>query len=556
MKALLYLEYRTFVNHVKLTLRSPKRLIPALFALGWVLFFLHGWGRSAHHPHDTLPLDKLNAYMAIIRPAVFGLLTILSSLVLTAALSQSLIGFRQCELDFLVPSGLDRRLVLGSKLSRLMLKAVGFPALFAVFWLPSGHHAIKAAHGGSLWIAFLGFCAYGIFFLSLYTLVNLIGTYRPGGRWWVSFVVRGLALSAAGFPAVLALGGWLLTGNPLVYLLPALRSPITTTALFPVKWLADLLLSLVTGWSPTMTAEFAGLALLGVLVFAVTISRKENPYEPSLVSTVGLAAMMAASNSGEMQALAARVKQAELKKIKPARTSIPPFGRGAWAFVWKSTVYFRRSYFNVQVGMLLMLGLLVAVPRIVMTAAGEHFEAMSSAGAALFSLPILVLFGSLIAGQELRRDLKLVDIVKPMPILSWHIMAAEAVSSTGLLSLAAWFIVAEVGILYGIPHDGSLIAIALAIPFIIGACSCVQLPISVIYPNWEEVSGQSIGGTLMFVLSIAVIAFSFLIGVGLWRLGFWRPAVPAAVILFCLAMSIAGVAVGTFLYQRYDPTDE
>lgn len=556
MKALLYLEYRTIVNEIKRTLRSPRRLIPALLMLAMMLFFFRGSGRSGAHPPETLPLEKLDAFMYIIRPAVFGLLTLISSLVLTAALSQSLIGFRQCELDFLVPSGLDRRLIMGSKLLSLTLKALGIPVVFTVIWLSSTRNEIISGHGAPVWTALLAFYVYTFFFLSLYTLVNLIGTYRPGGKWWVSLVVRGLALSALGFPAVLALGGWLLTGNPLVYLLPALRSPITTTALFPVKWLTDLLLSVVTGWSPVMTAEFAGLTLLAGVVFYATISRKENPYEPSLISSVGLAAIMVASHTGEMKALAARVKDAELKKINPARTSIPPFGRGAWALVWKSTVCSRRSYFNVQVVMVLMLGLFVAVPKILMTAFGENSEAIPSAGAALFALPILILFGSLMATQELRRDLKLVDIVKPMPIQSWHIMAAEAAFSTGLLSLAAWFVLAEVGILYGIPHNGSLLVMALTVPFVVAACTCVQVPISVIYPNWEEVSSQSTGGFLTMLVAISVLGLSLLIGISLWGLGLWRPAVPLAVILFSGAMSIAGVAVGAFLYQRYDPTDE
>jgi hypothetical protein len=556
MKALLYLEYRTFVNYVKLTLRSPKRLIPVLIGLGWVLFVFHSFGRSTHHPHETLPLDKLNAYMEFIRPLVFGALTLISSLVLTAALSQSLIGFRQCEIDFLVPSGLDRRLIMGSKLLRLTSKPLGLLALLTVMWLAPTRAAITSGSGAPVWTAFLALLVYGFFFLSLYTLVNLIGTYRPGGKWWVSLVVRGLAISAAGFPAVLALGGWVLTGNPLVYLLPALRSPITTTALFPVKWLTDLLLAVVTGWSPMMTVELAGLILLAGVVFAATISRKENPYEPSLTSSLGLVAFMVASHSGQMKALAARVKDAELKKMKPVRTSIPPFGRGAWAFVWKSTVCSRRSYFNVQVVMVLALGFMVAVPKILMAALGEHSDAIPSTMAALFLLPILILFGSLIAGQELRTDLKLVDIVKPMPVQSWHIMAAEAAFSTGLLSLAAWLVLAEVGILYGIPHNGSLLVMALAVPFVIAACTCVQLPISVIYPNWEEVSSQSTGSALTMLLSASVLGLSLLIGVGLWRLGLWRPAVPVAVILFCSAMSIAGTAVGTFLFQRYDPTDE
>ncbi len=556
MKALLYLEYRTIVNEIRRTLRSPRRLIPGLITLGMLLFlFQHRSGSPSRHAMDPRVLDLLGQHIEYVRPAVFGLVTLLSSLILTAALGQSLIAFRQNELDYLVPSGLDRRLIMGSKLLGLMSKVLGLPAVFAIMWLPSVR-SVLAGKGAVVWPAFIGFCAFGFFFLSLYTLVNLIGAYRPGGKWWASLLVRGLAVSAVGFPFILALGGWLLAGNPLVYLLPALRSPITTTAFFPVKWLTDLLLAVVTGWSPVLTAELAGLVLLAGVVFAATISRKENPYEPSLTSSAGLVAVMVASHSGELQALAARVRDAELRKIKPARTSIPPFGRGAWAFVWKSAVSTRRGYFNACVGILLVIVVLIAVPKIVMAALGEHSDSTPSAMVALCLLPILIMFGSLAAMHELRADLKQANIVKPMPIAAWQIMAAETAHATGLLSLAAWVVLAELAALYGVPHNGSMLVIALTVPFVIAACSCVQVPISVIYPDWEEATSQSTGSGLTILLTVSVLGFSLLIGTGLWGLGLWRPAVALALILFCSAMSIAGTAVGTFLFQRYDPTNE
>lgn len=555
MRALLYLEYRTVVNHAKLALRSPKRLIPVLFMLGWLLFIFVGPGGPRANTTD-IALADLQPYMVYIWPAVFGLLVLVSSVLLTAAFSQSLIAFRQAEMDFLVPSGLDRRLILGSKLLRLMTKSLGLPIFITIIWMPSMRSALAYGENAAAWLAYLAFFVYAGFFLSLYTLVNLVGAYRPGGRWWASMVVRGLAYSVVLSPIVLALAGWLLAGNALALVLPALRNPVVTGLLFPVKWLTDLLLAPIGGWSIMRSFELLGLAILGGVTFALAVNRRENPYEPSLVSRVGVAGFLAASRTGDWSSYVQRVKEAEIRKINPARTSIPPFGRGAWALVWKSVVSLRRSYFSAYVGLLLLLGLLVSIPKIVMVAVGGVSGTIPSTMVALSTVPILVLFGSLFAMMELRKDLKQVNLVKPMPFPAWQMLAAETTHAVGFVTAAAWAVMLETAVLYGMPADGSLFLLAAVTPFVSAAAACVQLPVSVIYPDMDDPTAQSAGGFLTMVSTMAVLGLSGFIGVGLWGLGLWRPAVALAVVLFTSAISITGVAGATLLYARYDPTDE
>ncbi len=555
MKTLLYLESRIVINHIKLILRSPKRLVPALLSLGCLLFVFGGAG-GRHDRTCHVALAELRPYMEYIWPTVFGLSVIISAISLTAAFSQSLIAFRQTEVDFLIPSGLDRRLVMGSKLLKLILKSLGLPVFVTIVWMSSMQTVFASGESAAAWPAYLAFLMYAAFFLSLYTLVNLIGAYRSGGRWWVSLVVRSLSLSTMLFPVALALAGWLLAGNAVAYLLPAFRHPVTTTLLFPAKWLTDLLLSPITGWNATASIELLGLAALGVVTFGLVVNRRENPYEPSLVSPVGMAALVAASRTGDWTAYAKMIRDAEIRKINPARTSVPPFGRGAWALVWKSAVFFRRRHLSAYACMLVVLGLLVAAPKIVMTAVGESAVSIPSWGVSLPFLLLIILFGSMISMAEMRKDLKQADLVKPMPIAAWQMMVIETAYAVALVTAAAWAVMIESAALDAVQGGGLLFLMAVVTPFVVGATTCAQLPVSVIYPDMDEPASQSIGGFLAFVLAAAVMGGSALIGAVPWNVGLWRPAVALAVIVFTLAISVAGVAVGSLLYARYDPTDE
>ncbi|MCX6375147.1 MAG: hypothetical protein NTU88_03760, partial [Armatimonadetes bacterium] len=146
MKPILYLEIRQFVNAVKLTFRSPKRLIPAIVFGVWFLFvFLsNSFSRGGvHHiPAGIIP----ETWVERLWSSVFALGVLITIWLLQMAFSESLIVFGMPEVDFVFPTPIRRRVVMSLKLLKMYVR-LGFYLAFIIYFI-SGPMQLLSTQGG------------------------------------------------------------------------------------------------------------------------------------------------------------------------------------------------------------------------------------------------------------------------------------------------------------------------------------------------------------------------------------------------------------------------
>jgi len=120
LKPLLYLELRQLVNSLRNTLRSPKRLIPALVMSAWGFALImqcvllgSGVERGMRRGFPILDAPK-GAEM--IRVGAFAFLCLHSIAIIYQAFSNGAMVFSIAHIDFLFPTPISRRWVLLIKL--------------------------------------------------------------------------------------------------------------------------------------------------------------------------------------------------------------------------------------------------------------------------------------------------------------------------------------------------------------------------------------------------------------------------------------------------------
>ncbi|HUV05792.1 MAG TPA: putative ABC exporter domain-containing protein [Armatimonadota bacterium] len=559
MKMLLDLELRQFVNYMKLTLRSPKRLIPALLMLAYILWFFQ-MGMLGSREFRELPRGVPAAGLAVpdfvwplVWAGVFGLLTLVLVYRLLRAFSQSLIVFGLAEIDFLFPVPISCRLIMLFKLLKLYVTVAAFATFFLIFyWLMFGAFAGSSGGGPSLLAAWAAVTLYAVLVINVCTTVNLVATFRAGGRWWLAWAVRLAAVAIVIFSVVGVLVGYQRSGDIAASLTHTLRHPVLTTLVLPVKWTTDLVTSPFAGWKPGFGYEFAALFALAGASLALTLSRKENPYEPSLNISVRHAMYRLAFCTWDFSKLRAEAWK-NRRKAGGVRTWISPFGRGAVAVFWKNSNISVRTSGTVIVLILLLAVLLLIGLRVAFThTAIPPREAGIIAALALLYVMWLFLLFSL---RSLRLDVKQANILKPMPIRAWKLMLAETLSGTTPYSLFVWLAVALVGATFGL-SGSPLVPAAFVLPLLAHACISLQLAVGIIYRDVGDKAQQLIAGALGMSAALLAIGLPLAVAIILHALGlgFVLPAIAASCI--AIAISAAGIALGAEVYKRHDPTDE
>ena len=554
MSTLLFLETRQFVNYIKLSFRSPKRLIPVIFFILWLLSItFNTWiARGGLSGHGRPPVMPGGPGAGIAWPILFGLGMIATFYMLVRSFSESLIVFGLPEMDFLFPTPVDQRLVMSGKLLKVYAKT----SVMVVFWLlvmtPMMVSISAGSSSGALgFIGIIAALAYIVLLINVCTILNLIASHKEGGKWWLASAMEWAVYCLAIFAVYVSLMGYLRTGDVVAGLTGAATHPLFMVLLLPMKWAVDLAVSPITGWKPGFGAEFAFLCLLGIVSYALVLIRGENPYEPSLTISVRRAAVRAAIRSGEWGKAKAELLKHKRKAAKE-RTTFPPFGRGATAILWKNFNVSLRESGKQFVFLVVIIAIAAFASRIV-------FAGMSPTAvhiAAVGMLAYLVWIGSMFQLHRLRADLKSVNILKPMPIPAWQLISVQVLHGAILVSVFIWLAVGLIVILYGMPSRSPLVPAAFVFPCIVLASISSQAFVSVLYPDWGDVGQRFLGGMLSMLASMFAIGLPMGISALFWFLKvspiLWVP------IVGCIALSISagGIALGAYAFKRHDPTDE
>lgn len=556
MTPLLYLEIRQFVNTIKNTTRSPKRLIPVLVIAAWflhsVMSLIIDSGVHSNGPDisiiSRIPSDLLET-------GVFLFLCIGSVLVMYGAFSSGLMIFSIAHIDFLFPTPISHRNVLLIKLIKDYLK---FGFYVAVFFAMIGFPVFRTI-GVQVWpsglVSVSAVTALLITVVNISHTINIVFTFGFERFKQAGFLIKSALIIIPLSALLVGIIQLSQTGNMSASFVAAVKSPVMAFAFAPMRWCARLFLAPLLGVTAEEMFRLWALWLLSALSFIVLISRKENIYEPSIGVSVKNANRRAAMRIGDYAGM--RTDELREKGAKRALgIAIPPFGKGAVALLWKGLVVRCR----ISATQLLVMFALPSVMVLVISSLVPDKHVLKY-------LPLLLLYVisilSMITPAELRSELKHANILKPMPIAGWKIMLAQAVNSTiyltfGILVFAfAMEIIAPESRLVD-ANRGSLMGACLILsPFLGFVNISASLISAVLYPDFRDPAQSYLGSLVSFVLiAIAVAPSAILISVmiAIYDTSFRAAAIAASGMNVLIGLGCVGIA--GMLFRRYDPTGD
>lgn len=551
MNTLLYREARQIANYARITLRSPKRLVPAILMVVYLMIFLG--------PQLLIRLVGPRHLVSVISfsmppqipIALFALLSLVMVYKIHKSFSESMVTFPLADIDFLFPTPISRRTILGLRLLGLYAK-VGLYILF--FALIFGFQLTMFAPTSiGISVSCVVLILFIVFLVNTCTTINLVATFREARKWWLSSAVRWTADGLLVFVVATLILGYVQTHDLAESAARTMNNPLVTILLLPARWTADLMLSPFTGWKPGFGGEFLGMWALALGSLALVLSRKENPFEPSLVISARAAAIRSAMRrGGGFGRLRTEMQKFRPQKVK-ATGGIPPFGRGAIALVWKNLNITMRTSGKALIavpfiGVIVLGGLRLAAP--------QEIGLKEVQGFATLLVAYLMFISSTIMLHSFRADLKQANILRPMPIPAWQIIAVQGVHSTLISMAIAWIAFILIAVFYGFEARSPLTIAVLALPFAAYASLCWQAVAAVIYPNPEDPTQQFVGNMLSGFAGLISIGPVVAIGALGWflHLGVVLPAMMIAA--FSTGMAIGGIILSSWLYKRFDPTDE
>jgi len=131
LRTLLYLSHRELINYLKLSLRTPKRLIPLLLFLLYLLMVLSMVMVSHQHTSGAMQMLLGGYAQSDVWSAVFVVFSLALVYFVYKSFSDSLLVFSLSEIDFLFSTPVDRRTIVLSKLLKLYAKI----GLFVLFYM-------------------------------------------------------------------------------------------------------------------------------------------------------------------------------------------------------------------------------------------------------------------------------------------------------------------------------------------------------------------------------------------------------------------------------------
>jgi ABC-2 type transport system permease protein len=554
--ALLYLTIRSLRNRVMrrtAQLRRPRYLI--VFVLGaayvWAVF-------STDRPRsltDTPVVQSAELIGAIMLAGV-------AVWSWTFGSERRALAFSPAEVTFLFPAPLTRRALVHFKLARLQVLIVLNVAIWT-FLLggPRGLPVFQRA--AALWV-----------------LLSTIALHRTGAalvrrsvaehgtaglrRRAVSLVLALVALAGAvsglvaALPALATLGT---DGGPALVRAAdaAAAAPLASVLLAPFRLLvAPLTAPDSGGWARAIVPAFGLLAVHYVWVLRSDTAFEEAAAEWSLARARRGARAVSPRRAGT---------------ASPTLLPLAPVGRPAVALIWKNLarVFRRRRVRNVLLGFG-AIALVVAVASL----GGARGFAHGAGALALTWAGFALLLGPQWVRNDLRRDLRQLDVLRSYPLRGRSVVAAETAASTVSLTLIQYALVVVAWLAFLGESEGAttlaqrtvcLAAAMILLPPINYLALLLQNGAALLYPAWMSAVGDGAGGlealgqNLLATAAFALLLLLLLLppaGVGvllLWAGGGGAVSLAAAAGAGLLVMVAEGVLLIRVLGTVYDGTD-
>lgn len=586
LRALLYLRLMSMVNWVRWRarrLRQPKYLAGAIVGVAYIYFFFirrlgavrpmhgRGYGAAAIAPAAAdLPAEWLPIALAI------GALVLLVALTFmwVVPTQRAALGFSEAEIVFLFPAPVSRGLLVHFRLLTAQLRSLVAALVMALIsnrWTVFGGNALTHALGW--WFIFSALNLHFTGAKFMLTRAADVGRSVAARRAVVVLLVAGViavTLARVSRPAVQA------TADPTegVRALGAWLVALTSTA--PLSW-PLYPLRLVLG--PFVAADTAGFlralapAFVVIAVHYLWVVRAVVSFEDaSIAQAEKRTARLAAWRSGE-------------RRIGGAPTSgrSSPFalrggGRPEVAFLWKNLLS-AWPYFKVRT-FAAAAAVIVAGSLWAQSHPGWRAAGLAAGAVAGFVGGYILVIGPHFARQDIRSDLRKLDVLRTYPLAGWQVVLGELLAPaailTGLvwLALLAFFLNVDARAGSGWTAAGVRFACGAGAASVVPPLAILELLVpnaaALMFPGWAEATrlrggGPEVMGQRMIYLFAQLLATAVallpaaIVGYGVIVVAQFVTG-PAASVLIAtvpvLLVLLAEVAVGVWwLGGRFEKLD-
>ena len=567
MRPLVFLVSHSFVNGLKRSLGSPKRLITLLVFISyyaWVATRSIVTTRTmSNAPNIHIPMPKLGFSIPQILDAVVFTLFVLLSIGLILQLPSYNRTVTAADVDVLFPTPVPPRLVMLLRVVRDYMATLLVPLIIGLFtWRPisSGKLLANVPHPET---------AGYVFKTAIYAWILLAMVWTVFGYATTLFVNRS-DLASDRNAKILSRSTMLLVIGTLGYVLFGLSHELTwkmamnlanSGVLRVPYFLAHLgsmfALGPITGIGNSVVSGVALLALMA-LGFSIALSQVGWMYDQAAVRGFESTESVRLRRSGDMAAILA--DQARRGKLKTGRqTWLHRLRVRPWAaMIWREAVVQRRSFRGATLFLLLSALLYSLMPVLVyQLSANKPDRQINMVGAIFLVCQSMGVFMFIMASaatgyvELLRR----IDLLKPLPFAPARLMAVEVFAKTFIpitISLACTSLA-----LIGCPLLWRFaLAHAMYGPSLAIMLSSSVLVVTLLFPDIEDPTQRGFRG-LMQLLGIAVAAapgISAFVGLTIVTNG---DPLPGAVVgsLLNVGVAVGLTAAAGYLYLGFNPTE-
>jgi hypothetical protein len=558
-------------------LKQPKYLVGAVVGVLYIyLVFLR---RLTAPPPTTGPLAQPFSPDQLPNVAAGGavLLTVFVALYWFWPRARAALTFSEAEIAFLFPAPIGRKTLIHYRTINAQLRIQFTSLILALFssrwnFIPGG--AGIRIFGWWLILATLDLHAVGSSFVITRLLDRGVTSLR---RQLLTIAIAALVVAAALAAAWRGLRAPQpedLAGPVAVvrYLDSLLTSGALSWLLLPAKWVIRPLLA-------TDAREFVvalGPALLIYVLHYAWVLRAEVSFEEA---SIAKAEKRAARRSAMQRDGTVRLGRAQ-RKARRAPFKLSAGGRPELAFLWKNLLA-SASYLTPRTA--LIVAALIAVGGNWMTRLDLGVLRNTIGTIALVGAGYTLLFGPLIARQDLRLDLPNTDILKTYPLRGWQVVLGEVLAPVAIVTVLVWLLLLAAAFTLQPPPNAALtpglwtaaaLGIATLLPFVCVIQVLVMNAAVVLFPAWVpqgasrgsgiDVLGQRIFFVAGLFLAIAGALLPAAIGAAavffgtLWIVGAPIAAalgVVAALAVLCVEIGLAVAFIGR-RFERFDLSAE
>ena len=577
---LLYLRVTSLRNAVESRfkrLKQPRYLVGAV--VGVAYFYLVVFRRFTAPPPSRGPLAQPLPAEQLPNVVAAGavVLTVLAALYWVWPRARAALAFSEPEIAFLFPAPIGRKTLINFRNINAQLRILFTSLILALFssrwnFVPGG--AGIRIFGWWLILATFDLHAVGSSFAITRLLDRGITSLR---RQLLTVAIAALAVGlslAAAWRGLRAPRPEDLADPAAVahYLDSLLTSGALSWLLLPATWVIRPLLA-------TDAREFfaaLGPALLIYALHYAWVLSAEVSFEEA---SIAKAEKRAARRSAMQRDGTVRLGRTQ-RKARRAPFKLSAGGRPEVAFLWKNLLA-SASYLTPRTA--LIVAALIAVGSNLLTRLDLDVLRTTIGTIALVGAGYTLVFGPLLARQDLRLDLPNTDILKTYPLRGWQVVLGEVLAPVAIVTVILWLLLLAAAFTLQPPPNAALtpglraaaaLGVGLLVPFVCSIQVLVMNAAVVLFPAWlpqgaGRGSGVDVLGQRIFFLAGLFLATAGALlpaaigGAAMFFATLWIVGAPiaaalaaiAALAVLCVEIGLAVALVGR-RFERFDLSAE